>query len=249
MRKNRWLVPMLAAINCLLANAQEITPTASGEAPVRLAPVVVTDTNSAVTELKEDQPIGPNEQPEWTTRRRFATTRVYVLPPWQFQFEQWWQGKWPREGGSEHLFQEEVGVGLPYRTQVDFYWNIERNAEGTLRHQGFQVEGRWAFADWGKIPLNPTLYGEWKFNDHEPDAYEIKLLLGQDLAPRWHWGFNLFYEQEVSGAFGSESGFSQALGYSLIDEKLSAGIEMNLERRSAPRLEGKPQVEFIIGPS
>lgn len=197
----------------------------------------------------EEMPFGPNEQPEWTTRRRFATTRVYVLPPFQFEFEQWWKGKWPREGQAEHLFQPEIEMGLPYRFQVDLYENIERTSPDGLRHQGIQVEGRWALADWGKIPLNPTLYGEWKFNDHAPDAYELKLLLAQDLAPRWHWGFNLFYEQEVGGARTSEAGFSQAISYSVLDETLSAGIEMNLERSSSPNLGGKPAVEFLIGPS
>jgi hypothetical protein len=32
-----------------------------------------------------------------------------------------------------------------------------------------------------------------------PDVYELKLLLGEELAPRWHWGFNGVYEQEVGG--------------------------------------------------
>jgi hypothetical protein len=143
--------------------------------------------------LNEEQPVGENQQPEWTTHRRFSTTRVYVAPPWQFEFEQWWKGKFPRHGGAEHLWQSEISLGLPYRFQLDFYENIEKNPGQGLRHSGNQVEVRWAFADWGKIPLNPTLYGEWKFNAHDvPDAYEIKLLLGEEFATRWHWGFNLF---------------------------------------------------------
>src|SRR6266542_1187970 len=127
-------------------------------------------------------------------------------------------------------------MGLPYRFQFDFYENVERTQSGTLQHQGNQVEGRWALADWGKIPLNPTLYVEWKFNDHEPDAYELKLLFGEKLAPRWHWGFNVFYEQEVGGGRGSEMGLSQAISYTVLDERLSLGLEMNLERRSGPNL-------------
>jgi len=198
--------------------------------------------------LQEEQLIGENQQPEWTTRRRFATTRAYVISPWQVEFEQWWKGKFPRQGDSEHLFQSEVELGLPYRFQLDVYENLELNGS-RFRHQGNQVEGRWALADWGKIFLNPTIYGEWKFNDHSPDAYELKLLLAQEFAPRWHWAFNVFYEQEVGGGRGSESGFSQALSYSVADEKLSVGVEMNLERQSEPNLNGSPAVEFLIGPS
>jgi hypothetical protein len=94
---------------CILPIANQIV-FAQDTNPTRLPPVIVTETNLPAGELREDQPIGPNEQPEWTTRRRFATTRVYVAQPWQMQFEQWWKGKFPREGKSEHLFQSEKEV-------------------------------------------------------------------------------------------------------------------------------------------
>ena len=35
----------------------------------------------------------------------------------------------------------------------------------TQSYRGSSVELRYALANWGKIPLNPTLYGEWNFND------------------------------------------------------------------------------------
>ena len=199
--------------------------------------------------LNEEQSVGPNFQPEWTAERRFSTTRIYVLPPWQIEFEQWWKGKYPRQGAGEHLFQSGIGIGLPHRLQFDLYENIEQTSAGGTRHNGVQVEMRWALAEWGKIPLNPTLYGEWKFNDHSPDAYEVKLLLGEELAPHWHWGFNLLYEQEVAGGRGSETGFSQALSYSALDGKLGLGVEMQLERTSGPDFRGKPALEFLLGPS
>ena len=238
-----------AAIGAMLFQFLSRPALAQDQDTVRLPPVTVSETKPPAEELSEDQPIGPNQQPEWTTRRRFGTTRVYVSAPWQLEFEQWWQGKFPREGKSYHLFQSEVSVGLPYRFQLDFYENVELTQSRTFQHMGHQVEGRWALADWDKIPLNPTLYGEWKFNDDNPDAYELKLLLGEGFGPRWHWGFNLFYEQEVGGGRESEMGFSQALSYTLLDEKLSAGVEMNLERTSGPNLDGNPATEFLIGPS
>jgi hypothetical protein len=199
--------------------------------------------------LTEEQPIGPNEQPEWTTHRRFARTRVYVLPPWEAEVEQWWRARVFREGKPAHLLQTEIGVGLPYRLQLDLYENVERNPGSNWRHQGNAVELRYALADWGKIPLNPTLYGEWKFNKDEPDVYEMKLLLGEEIAPRWHWGFNAIFEREVSGSRETEIAASQAISYTLIDRTLSAGIEMQVERVSGPALNGKPEVEFLLGPS
>lgn len=197
--------------------------------------------------LNEENLVGANQQPAWTAHRRFSTTRVYVLPPWQVEFEQWWRGKFPRHGKPEHLFQSEIGIGLPYRFQLDIYENVA-HADGATE-ASTQLEARWAFAEWGKIFLNPTLYAEWKFNGDAPDAYELKLLLGEQLAPHWHWGFNLFYEQETGGPRATELGFSQALSYSAIDSKLSVGVEMKFEHVTEKGSRGRPAIEFLIGPS
>jgi hypothetical protein len=123
-------------------------------------------------------------------------------------------------------------------TVDDNHWNNDSNS----------VELRWALADWGKIPLNPTVKFEWKFINHAADAYELNLALGEEIAPRWHWGANLFYEQQVGDDRETEYAISQALSYSVIDEKLSVGVEMkfdvetdNLDRHSYP--------VFLIGPS
>ena len=64
--------------------------------PTRLPEVTVSETQTEG--LAEEQPVGPNEQPEWTLHRRFARTRVYVLPPWQVEAEQWWRARAFREG-------------------------------------------------------------------------------------------------------------------------------------------------------
>jgi hypothetical protein len=120
---------------------------------------------------------------------------------------------------------------------------------GTTRHAANQVEVRWALADWGKIPLNPTIYVEWKAAHDAPDAYEVKLLLSETLAPRWHWGMNLAHEQEVSGDRETEWAVSQAFSYTLIDEKLSAGVEMLFEHATVAGERSNPEIEFLIGPS
>jgi hypothetical protein len=239
MQHLRFVLPAIVAIlTATTATAQDTRTTS-------LPPVIVISSPVA----SEDNLIGDNLQPEWTAHRRFPTTRVYVLPPWQVEFEQWWKGKFPREGRSEHLFQSEIEIGLPCRFQLDLYENVENTSNGTTSHAGNQVEARWAFADWGKIPLNPTLYAEWKFNDGAPDAYELKLLFGEQLAPRWHWAFNLFYEQETGGLRATELGFSQAVSYSPLDGKLSVGIEMNFEHTTERGSRGDPSIEFLIGPS
>jgi hypothetical protein len=232
------LAVTIAILTAVIATAQD-APTTD------LTRVIVTsDPIPSLHDL-----VGENRQPLWTAHRRFPTTRVYVLPPWQVEFEQWWKGKFLRDGKPEHLFQSEIEIGLPYRFQLDLYENIENTANGPTRHAGTQVEGRWAFAEWGRIPLNPTLYAEWKFNHSAPDACEIKLLLGEQLAPHWQWGFNLFYEQETGRGRATKWGFSQAAGYSLRESPVSVGLEMNFECTTERRSRGDPEIEFLLGPS
>jgi len=244
-----WPCPaVLATVSILaLASAQAAT-TGPDDQDAMLPELTVTGTKP----LKEERPVGAYNQPAWTTQRRFATTRVYVLSPGQVEFEQWWKGKYPGDSGSpDQLFQSEIGVGLPHRLQLDFYANVQNPPEPDqdTRVIGSQVELRWALADWGRIPLNPTLYGEWKFNNSAPDAYEAKLLLGDEVATGWHWGLNAFYEQAVGGERTNESGMSTAISNTLIDEKFSLGLEMNIERASAPNFHGVPTVEVLLGPS
>jgi hypothetical protein len=94
-------------------------------------------------------------------------------------------------------------MGLPYRFGLAAETELERfNGGGGF--QTVSLEGRYALADWNKIPLNPTLFAEYKFGvgtiRHEegpppppgeeeeesgppkvPDAYEFRLLLGGGL--------------------------------------------------------------------
>ena len=192
-------------------------------------------------------PVGPYNQPEWTTERGFGTSRVYVRPPGSIEFNQFWTPEW-KDGHVEHSFREEVEIGLPYRFQLDLYqnWGIE---EGDTVYRGSSVELRYALANWGKIPLNPTLYGEWNFNDAAPDKWELKLLLGQTFGKRWNWAGNFTYEQETGGEREQEVALSSALTYALIDQTLNAGIEMLWEHKTTKDSRGDPEIEFLIGPS
>jgi hypothetical protein len=43
--------------------------------------------------LREEELIGAYQQPRWTAKRRFPTTRIYVRPAGTFQFEWWHETK------------------------------------------------------------------------------------------------------------------------------------------------------------
>ncbi|MEI6085759.1 MAG: hypothetical protein WCS70_15855 [Verrucomicrobiota bacterium] len=202
--------------------------------------------------ILEAQPVGPYNQPEWTTARRFPNTRVYLQQqPWGFGVEQWVKAQWPRGEAANYLFQEEMEIGLPYRTQIDLYENWRIDDRGKVFQDSTAAEIRWALADWGKIWGNPTLYGEWKFaaQNQGADAYELKLLLGDEITPRLHWGFNGIYEQETGGGRATEIGGSFALSYTVIDEKFSAGMELKIESETEKGARDNAPLEIDLGPS
>ena len=62
----------------------------------------------------------------------------------------------------DNLFTQEIEVGLPYRFGIAIENEVEHFNHETV-NANFSIEGRWALADWGKIPLNPTIFAEYKF--------------------------------------------------------------------------------------
>lgn len=234
---------LLAGIVALGAHAQEASP------PTQMPTVLV---EGEQPPLEEESLVGPYSQPEWTLQRRFSTTRVYLQQgPGEAGFEQWWRGRFFRDGTAQHLLQEEAEVGLPYRTQLDLYedWTVDDHQRA--RHHDVAAELRWALADWGKIPLNPTLYGEWNFVDKTqgPDVFELRLLLGEDLAPRWHWGLNTGWEQQTGANRATELAWSQGLSYTVVDQRLDAGVEMVFRHETDALTRSQPAISFLLGPS
>ena len=101
--------------------------------------------------------------PGGLSRSRFTpTTTAYVLPPWTWYFGEIYEGDAFRHGFPDHTFTQEVEMGLPYRFGLAAETQLERfNGGGGF--QTISLEGRYALADWNKIPLNPTLFAEYKF--------------------------------------------------------------------------------------
>jgi hypothetical protein len=204
-------------------------------------------TAAAPERLSQQTLVGPNQQPEWTTTRTFSTSRVYVRPPGTFAIVNFWTPEF-KDGEDEHAVRHEIEIGLPYRFQLDLYqnWGI---GDGKSFYKGSSVELRYALAKWGKIPLNPTLYGEWNFNDNAHDVWELKLLLGETFANRWNWAANFTFEQETGGEREREIALSSALTYPVIDPTLNVGVEMLWERKTAKESRSHPEYEFLVGPS
>ena len=212
--------------------------------------------------------------PGGLSRSRFAPlTTAYVLPPWAFYFGEIYEGNAFRHGFPDHTFTQEVEMGLPYRFGVAAEAELERfNGGGGV--QTMSLEGRYALADWNKIPLNPTLFAEYKFGvgtiRHEegpppppgeeeeesgppkvPDAYEFRLLLAQDFGERVEWAMNWFFEKENTGDRGREWGFAQSASMPILlpREQLKIGVEMEYKNFTVKDTRGSPMHSFVIGPS
>ena len=263
----RWLVQLIAGICLILpavthsASAQEVTLREE-------QPIVVTG---------EEVPSAYGAPPGLSRSRFSNVTQAYVLPPWAFFFGELFEGQGFRHGPPDYLFTQEIEMGLPYRFNVAAESQFERfNGGGGA--QTVSLEARWALADWNKIPLNPTLFAEYKFGvgtiRHEevppppgegggeeeeeeggppkvPDAYEVRLLLAQEFFGRVEWAMNWFFEKENTGDRGREWGFSQAAmtPVFLPNERLKVGIEMEYKNVTTKDTRGDAVNSFVLGPT
>ena len=123
-------------------------------------PVVVTA--AEVPGAYEEVPSAYGAPPQFSRSRFSNAVNAYVLPPWAFFFGELFEGQGFRHGPPDYLFTQEIEMGLPYRFNVAAETQFERfNGGGGA--QTVSLEARWALADWNKIPLNPTLFAEYKF--------------------------------------------------------------------------------------
>ena len=208
------------------------------------------------------------------SRSRFSgTTTAYVLPPWEVYAALIYEGDAFNDSVPDNLFTQEVELGLPYRFGLAMENRIE-HFNGETQNSFISVEGRYALADWNKIPLNPTLFAEYKFGTgnilHEegpppppgeeeegdgpppiPDAYEFRLMLAQEFCTRFEWAANVFFERENTGDRGREWGFSQSIQMPILaaHERLKVGVDMIYKNFTVKDTRGSPINRFNIGPS
>jgi hypothetical protein len=170
------------------------------------------------------------------SQSRFSPlTNAYVLPPGAMYASLIYEDAVVHFRKPDHDFTIETEYGLPYRLNVAMETDIEHyGSETQLR--SFSLEGRYTFADWDKIFLNPTIFAEYKFgggrilhdegaptpghkfgphgfdtSNEIPDAYEGRLLLSEDFFDRIEWALNAFFEQELEGDRGREWGIAQSI--------------------------------------
>ncbi len=213
----RGLIPLIGCA-CLIfpaANHSALAQEATAE-------VVVTG---------EEVPSAYGAPPGFSRSRFSNTTQAYVLPPWAFFFGEIYEGQGFRHGPPDHLFTQEIEMGLPYRFGIAAEAQFERfNGGGGA--ETVSLEARWALP---KVP----------------DAYEFRLLLAQDFGERFEWAMNWFFEKENTGDRGREWGFSQSVMTPILlpNERLKVGVEMEYKNFTVKDTRGDPMHTFVIGPT
>jgi hypothetical protein len=167
--------------------------------------------------------------PDLSHGRISTLTKSYVLSPFSFELEAGYEGSIFRHCLPSQLFRQEIEMGLPARFTVGVQNQVEHFA-GETRERSFTLEGRYALANWNKLPLNPALSAEYRFglSNALPDSGEIALLISHDFPHLIEWAMNIFVDQDFGGKESTSAGFAQSIEVPVLlpEEKLEVGLEM-----------------------
>jgi hypothetical protein len=177
----------------------------------------------------EELPSAYGAPPDLSHGRISTLTKSYVLSPFSFELEAGYEGAAFRHGLPSQLFRQEIEMGLPARFTVGVQNQVEHFA-GETRERSFTLEGRYALANWNKLPLNPAISAEYRFglSNTLPDSGEIALLISHDFPHLIEWAMNIFVDRDFGGKESTSAGFAQSIEVPVLlpEEKLEAGLEM-----------------------
>jgi len=189
--------------------------------------------------------------PDLSHGRISTLTKSYVLSPFSFELETGYEGAFFRDGASLHLFRQEIEMGLPGRFTIGVQ-NQFAHVTGDTRESSFTIEGRYALANWNKLPLNPALSAEYRFGGHaETDSGEIALLVSQDFPHLVEWAMNVFVDHGFGHRGSTSAGFTQSIEVPVLlpEEKLEVGFETLFRSGGEfPQL-GRTAKGLAIGPT
>jgi len=200
----------------------------------------------------EELPTAYGAPPDLSHGRISTLTKSYVISPFSFELESGYEGDIFRHGLPIHLFRQEIEMGLPARFTVGVQNQLEHFA-GETRDRSFTLEGRYALANWNKLPLNPAISAEYRFglSNASRDSGELALLISHDFPHLIEWAMNIFVDREFGGRQSTSAGFAQSVEIPVLlpEEKLEVGLEM--QYRSGGEITGREGTMkgLAIGPT
>ena len=194
-----------------------------------------TEPNVVVTGTESGVPSAYGAPGAFSQSRFAPLTNAYVLPPGEIYFSTIFEDDVVHYRTPDLHWTQECEMGLPYRVNLALETDVQHHDDQS-QDSTFSLEGRYAFADWDKIPLNPTFFTECKFGvgnilvdegaptpGHKfgphgfhtstpiPDSVEMRLLLSEDFFDRIEWAMNTFFEQEIGLDRGREWGIANSI--------------------------------------
>src|SRR6266700_137192 len=231
MLSRTWLAILMVA-GTITASAQEIE-------------------NRQVVVEAEELPSAYGAPPDLSHGRISTLTRSYVLSPFSFELEAGYEGVVFRHGLPSQLFRQEIEMGLPARFTVGVQNQVE-HFPGDARDRSFTLEGRYALANWNKLPLNPAISAEYRFglSNTLPDSGELALLISHDFPHLIEWAMNIFVDRDFGGKESTSAGFAQSIEVPVLlpKEKLEVGLEMQY-RSGGETTEPEGTKGLAIGPT
>ncbi len=205
-----------------------------------------------ITVEAEELPSAYGAPPDLSHGRISTLTKSYVLSPYSFELELGYDGAAMRHAAPVHLFRQEIEMGLPARFTVGLQ-NEAAHFDGDTREHGFTLEGRYALADWNKLPLNPAISAEYRFglNGTANDSVQLALLISHDFPHLIEWAMNIFVEREIGGRDSTSAGFAQSVEIPILlpEEKLEAGLEMQYRSGGETARGGGTTKGLAVGPT
>ena len=197
----------------------------------------------------ENKIVGAYGQPEWSARRPFPGVSVYVVPAGEAEVELGYLVQsFPTERGRGE-FTQEIELGLGHRFQVAMENSVRNYREPATPTQAWREDSftgslRYAVADWGKVPFNPALSAGWRHNQRTRDAWQLGVVVGDEITPRWHWAANLGTEHPLGSAGRREVTGDMAITYSVTNETLNLGLQTGWRSRHGG---GEPGTSYAVG--
>lgn len=209
--------------------------------------------NRVVVEAEAGElPSAYGAPPDLSHGRISTLTKSYVLTPFSFELESGYEGDVFRRSLPLHLFRQEIEMGLPGRFTVGLQNEFTHHA-GDTRERGLTLEGRYALANWNKLPLNPALSAEYRFGGGRAEANsgEIALLVSHDFPHLIEWAMNVSVDHEFDRRRSTSVGVAQSIEAPILlpEEKLEIGVE-TLYRSGGERPElARTAKGLSIGPT
>jgi hypothetical protein len=200
----------------------------------------------------EELPSAYGAPPDLSHGRISTLTKSYVLSPFSFELEAGYEGAVFRHGLPSQLFRQELEMGLPARFTVGIQDQVE-HFTGATRDRSFTLEGRYALANWNKLPLNPAISAEYRFGltNTLSDSGEVALLISHDFPHLIEWAMNIFVDHDFDAGESTSAGFAQSVEIPVLlpEEKLEVGLEMQYRSGSEPIGAERTIKGLAIGPT